>query len=64
MLFHGLDGSLIVEIAGQQFMIGPGDLFHIEPHVPHSVSTQEQAQLQPTVPMIDSQGPSKVLLTD
>jgi quercetin dioxygenase-like cupin family protein len=64
VLLQALEGSLTVEIAGQSFVIGPGDLFHIEPHVPHSVSTQEQSRLQLTVLMIDSPGPSKVPLAD
>jgi quercetin dioxygenase-like cupin family protein len=64
VLLQSLEGSLTIDVAGQQFMIGPGDLFHIEPHVPHSVSTQEQARLQLTVLLIDSPGPSKVPLTD
>src|SRR5690606_18468358 len=64
VLLQALEGSLTVDIAGQQFLIGPGDLFHIEPGVPHSVSTQERARLQLTVLMIDSPGPSTVPLAD
>lgn len=63
-LLQSLEGTLDVQIAGQAFQITPGDLLHIEPHVAHSVTAEENARLQLTVLMIDSPGPSGVPLVD
>jgi len=62
VLLQALEGTLTVQIAGQEFALTPGDLLHIEPHVAHSVTAGERARLQLTVLMIDSPGPSKVPL--
>ena len=62
-LLQALEGTLSVTIGDQALALTPGDLLHIEPHVPHSVTAAEQAKLQLTVLMIDSPGPSKVPLS-
>jgi len=64
VLLQALEGTLNVRISDQAFQITPGDLLHIEPHVPHSVTAEENARLQLTVLMIDSPGPSGVPLVD
>ena len=62
-LLQAIEGELTVHLAGEQVILRPGDLLHIEPHVPHSVTAADQAKLQLTVLMIDSPGPSKVPLS-
>ncbi|MEJ7839334.1 MAG: cupin domain-containing protein [Thermomicrobiales bacterium] len=64
VLLQALEGVLQVQIADQEFALSPGDLLHIEPKVPHSVSAVERARLQLTVLMIDSPGESKVPLAE
>lgn len=64
VLLQALEGTLDVKIGGQEFQLTPGDLLHIEPHVAHSVTAEDNARLQLTVLMIDSPGPSKVPLAD
>jgi quercetin dioxygenase-like cupin family protein len=64
VLLQSLEGTLDVQISGQGFQITPGDLLHIEPHVAHSVTAEDNARLQLTVLMIDSPGPSGVPLVD
>ena len=63
VLLQTIEGTLAVTIGDQLFQLTPGDLLHIEPHVPHSVTAADQAKLQLTVLMIDSPGPSKVPLS-
>jgi quercetin dioxygenase-like cupin family protein len=63
VLLQAIEGSLTVAIGGESFELTPGDLLHIEPQVPHSVTAAEQARMQLTVLMIDSPGPSKVPLS-
>ena len=64
VLLQSLEGTLDVQVGGQTFQITPGDLLHIEPDVPHSVTAEDNARLQLTVLMIDSPGPSGVPLVD
>lgn len=61
-LLQALEGELTVHLAGEQVILRPGDLLHIEPQVPHSVTAADRARLQLTVLMIDSPGPSRVPL--
>ncbi len=61
-LLQAIEGIVTVTVGGQAFELTPGDLLHIEPQVPHSVTAAEQARLQLTVLMIDSPGESKVPL--
>ena len=63
-LLQALAGVLNVSVGGQTFQLRPGDLLHIEPFVPHSVTAVGQGKLQLTVLMIDSPGPSKVPLSE
>lgn len=62
VMLQVLEGELTIRLAGESFELTPGDLLHIEPHVPHSVEAVERAKLQLTVLMIDSPGPSKIPL--
>jgi quercetin dioxygenase-like cupin family protein len=64
VMLQALEGALTVQIAGQELMLYPGDLLHIEPSVAHSVTAVERSRLQLTVLMIDSPGDSKVPLSD
>lgn len=64
VLLQALEGSVIVQIAGQTITLKPGDLLHIEPTVPHNVEAAERARLQLTVLLIDSPGPSHIPLED
>ena len=61
-LLQAVEGSLTVRVAGETITLMPGDLLHLEPHVPHSVEAVERARLQLTVLMIDSPGPSHIPL--
>jgi quercetin dioxygenase-like cupin family protein len=63
-LVQALEGRLTVRLEGAELMLSPGDLLHIEPHVPHSVEAAERAKLQLTVLMIDSPGPSHIPLEE
>lgn len=63
ILLQALEGVLDITVNGQQLMLSPGDLLHIEPGVQHNVVANEPAKLQLTVLMIDSPGPSTVPLT-
>jgi quercetin dioxygenase-like cupin family protein len=61
-LLQAIEGSLTVRVGEQSFTLTPGDLLHLEPHVPHSVTAVERAKLQLTILMIDSPGPSHIPL--
>ena len=63
-LLQAIEGSLIVRLCGETITLTPGDLLHLEPHVPHSVEAAERARLQLTVLMIDSPGPSHIPLEE
>ena len=61
-LLQPLEGELTVRLAGQTVTLRMGDLLHIEPNVPHSVTAAGPAKLQLTILMIDSPGPSRIPL--
>jgi quercetin dioxygenase-like cupin family protein len=63
-LLQAIEGSLSVQVGGETITLNPGDLLHLEPHVPHSVVAAERARLQLTVLMIDSPGPSHIPLEE
>ncbi|MCA9858155.1 MAG: cupin domain-containing protein, partial [Thermomicrobiales bacterium] len=46
VMLQAIEGALAVQIAGETYSLIPGDLLHIEPGVPHSVTTTERAKVQ------------------
>src|SRR5690606_11000213 len=49
VLLQAIEGALDVRLGGQEFRLTPGDLLHIEPHVAHIVTAENDARLQLTV---------------